>query len=65
MIYTVIDSFTNPVYGIMDYIRTQAFGYAKMGLGSALSWIYFTIILIVLGLLTLLFSKRMTYIENN
>ncbi len=65
MIYTIIDSFTNPTYGIMDYIRTQAFGYAKMGLGSALSWIYFVIILIVLGLLTLLFSKRMTYIENN
>jgi len=64
LIYTVIDSFTNPIYGIMEYIRIQAFGAAKIGYASALSWIYFIIILLILGICTWVFSKRITHLEN-
>lgn len=64
IVYTIIDSFTNPIYGIMDYIRNQAFGAARIGYASALSWIYFAVILLVLGLSSWIFSRRMTYLEN-
>ncbi len=63
-VYTVIDSFTNPLYGIMTYIQTQAFGYNRLGFGAALSWIYFLIILVMLGLVTFVMRKRMTYLES-
>lgn len=64
LVYTIIDSFTNPIYGIMDYIRTQAFGAARIGYASALSWIYFAVILLILGLSSWIFSRRMIYLEN-
>lgn len=62
MVYTIIDSFTNPTYGILNYIRTQGFGYNEMGFASAMSWIYFAVILVLLGVLSLIFIKRTTYI---
>jgi ABC-type sugar transport system permease subunit len=64
IVYTIIDSFTNPIYGIMAYIRNQAFGAARIGYASALSWIYFMVILLILGLSSWIFSRRMTYLEN-
>lgn len=64
MVYTIISSFTNPTYGIMHYIRLQGFGYARIGFASAMSWIYFAVILVILGVLTLIFAKRTTYIGS-
>jgi ABC-type sugar transport system permease subunit len=63
VVYTIIDTFTNPIYGVMNYIQTQAFSSGKMGYAAALSWIYFIIVIVVLGITTKIISKRVTYLE--
>ena len=63
VVYTVISTFTNPVYGIMEYIEAQGFSGAKYGYASALSWIYFVVVIVVLGLVTGILSKRVTYLD--
>jgi ABC-type sugar transport system permease subunit len=63
VVYTIIDTFTNPVYGVMDYIQTQAFSSGKMGYAAALSWIYFLIVILVLGITTKIIAKRVTYLD--
>lgn len=63
VVYTIIDTFTNPIYGVMEYIQKQAFSGGKMGYAAALSWIYFLIIIIVLGITAKILSKRVTYLE--
>ena len=52
-VYTFVDQFTNPKYGILDYIQEKAFSDANAGLGfsSAVSWVYFLVNMILLGLI--------------
>ena len=57
-VYTIIDSFTNPAYGMMDYVQKQMFSLNKMGYASAVSWVYFLILLIVMLCLFKITSKR-------
>lgn len=64
VVYTVISTFTNPTYGVMDFIQQKAFRKGQMGYASALSWIYFVIVLVVLGVTTGIISKRVTYLED-
>ena len=63
VVYTIIDTFTNPIYGVMEYIQGLAFSNGKMGYAAALSWIYFIIVIIVLGITSKIISKRVTYLE--
>ncbi len=60
-IYTVIDSFTRSSNSVMMYIDSV---YQKVGgpvLSSAMSWIYFLIVLILIGLVTALISGYVFY----
>jgi len=63
VVYTIISTFTNPIYGVMDYIQDKAFSSGQMGYASALSWIYFIIIIVVLGVVAGIISKRVTYLD--
>lgn len=63
-VYTVVDTFTNPAYGMLDYVEEQAFSYNKMGYSSAVSWVYFLIIFIILIVLFVTTSKKITYLNN-
>jgi len=63
VVYTVISTFTNPIYGVMDYIQDKGFSNGQMGYASALSWIYFIIIIVVLGIVAGIISKRVTYLD--
>lgn len=63
VVYTIIDTFTNPIYGVVDYIQSQAFNSGKMGYAAALSWIYFVIVLVFLGISASIISRRITYID--
>lgn len=62
-VYTIISTFTNPIYGVMDYIEDKAFSRSMLGYASALSWLYFVIIIVVLGVVTKIISKRVTYLD--
>lgn len=63
IIYTIVDSFSNPQYGLLRYIQKLAFTDNKIGLASAFSWIYFAIILIILGIVSAIITKRIHYLD--
>ena len=62
-LYTIIDTFTSPTNVVINYIREISFGRLDYSLASAMSWIYFVIIAIILGLVSwlLLGSKVIVY----
>lgn len=60
-IYTIIDSFTNPSYGMLAYVQKQMFSLNKMGYASAVSWVYFLILLVVMLCLFKVTAKRINY----
>lgn len=62
-VYTIISTFTNPIYGVMNYIESKSFSNSAYGYASALSWLYFVIIIVVLGVVTKIISKRVTYLD--
>ena len=60
-IYTVIDSFTSQSNAVMTYISTV---YDQAGgnvLSSAMAWIYFLIVLVIIGLVAALLSAYVFY----
>lgn len=63
MVYTVVDSFINPKYGMLNLIQTHAFSNNQIGYASALSWVYFLLVLILLGIVWLMFGKRVQYLD--
>lgn len=64
IVYTVVDTFTNPSYGVMAYVQQQGIQKNDMGFASAMSWVYFAVVLVFLGLITVVISKRIVYIEE-
>ena len=57
-IYTVVDSFTRSNNALVQYIRGVAGGsQMDYGLSSAMSWLYFLMISLCLGLIALIFVK--------
>lgn len=62
-VYTVIDSFSNPKYQILSYIQGLAFKGNRIGYASALSWIYFIIVAVIIGLIWIVLSKRIQYMD--
>jgi ABC-type sugar transport system permease subunit len=62
-IYTVIDSFTNPNNPVMLIIHETAFKNSEYGYASAMAWIYFAVILCILGVVAWIISRRVFYYE--
>ena len=59
--YSLIDNFTMSTNTTMNYIYEMAFGQFNYGLSSAMSWIYCSILTIVVGLSVWIVSKRVVY----
>jgi len=62
-VYTVIDSFTNPNNPVMHTIQQTAFVGSDYGYASAMAWIYFLIILVVLLIVGGIISSKVFYQE--
>ena len=62
VVYSIITTFTNPRYGIMSTIQTF-FDQGDHGFASALAWLYFAVIMLILGLVWLLIARRVNYLE--
>lgn len=62
-IYTVIDSFTSESNAVMAYISTVYEGTSPhpRELSSAMSWLYFLIVLVLIGLVTAIISAFVFY----
>lgn len=56
MVYTIVDSFTSTENVAMDYITDVVFGNYMISYGSALFWIYFFTVFLIVGLVFLLSS---------
>jgi ABC-type sugar transport system permease subunit len=63
-VYTLIDSFTNIDNEVIRYTIDSAFNNFRYGFGSAMSWIYFIAISVVIGLVFLLFRKSIYYANS-
>ena len=59
VIYTVIDSFTSNDNAVMSLMSETAFTKLQFSLASAMGWIYFAIIGLLLAVIAVLFSKFM------
>lgn len=62
--YTIIDSFTDSNNSMMRYFNLQAFGYIKFDYASAISWIYFSVVFLILGL-AFLFMRRFSGMNDS
>ena len=61
IIYTIVDSFTEPFNTTLDYIQEKALtGEFELHYGAALGIIYFLLIFAILGIV-LLWSRRLVY----
>jgi ABC-type sugar transport system permease subunit len=61
VVYTIIDSFYDN--NMTQMIQSAAFGRLDFGVSSAMSWIYFLVISIILVVSTYLISKRVFYYD--
>ncbi len=63
IVYTIVDSFTNPVNEIVTLIRDTAFTGAGFGVSMAMAVLYFLVILSILGIILKILSRWVFYQE--
>ena len=61
LIFTVIDSFTNPLNKVMERILVFQNQDINYGLASAMAWIYFVIVLAAVGIVAAVVNKFVYY----
>lgn len=64
VVYTVVDSFTASENGVMSLIQTTATTNLDYPLSYAMAWIYFLIVIVILGVVTWLISRKVFYYDN-
>lgn len=64
IIYTIVDSFTTTSGTVMNLINETTFTNLNISLGSAMGWIYFLIVGLILGLVTWIFSRFVFYYDT-
>lgn len=57
VVYTIVDSFTKPTNEIMTMIQNTAFETSFYGYSAAIAWIYFLVILFLLGVVAWIISR--------
>ena len=63
-IYTIVDSFTAYDNTVIVYIQNTMYSMGNYGLASAMSWIYFVLVIIVLGIVAYAGSKLVFYYDK-
>ena len=64
VVYTIVDSFFSSSNKALEYVQRTLFTNIKFGYGSALAWIYFTIISAILLLVVALISRKVFYYDK-
>lgn len=62
-IYTIIDSFTSANNELMQEIKNTIFSDVKYGYGSAMAWIYFVVITVIICIVGGIIGKRVFYMD--
>ena len=58
IIYTIVDSFTDPANPMMELFFNAAFKSNRFSLSAAMSWVYFIMIMLIIGAVFLFMRKR-------
>ena len=61
VIYTVVDTFISESNLVMEYVYELSFKNFDFGLSSAICWIYFTVIAVILAIVFAVINKRTFY----
>jgi len=64
VVYTIIDSFVNLNNSFMQYINSLGFTKLETGYAASLSWIYFAMVALVVGVVYFAISKVVFYNNN-
>ncbi|MBS4219222.1 sugar ABC transporter permease [Bacillus sp. FJAT-49711] len=59
-LYSIVNSFTKPDNGVMNHLLNVVFVSNNYAYGSAIGWLYFIFIFIVLGIVFLIFRRGLT-----
>lgn len=62
-VYTIVDVFTQPNNPLFRYTENLAFGQNQFGLASAMIWIYFIVVAVILAISGLVISRFVFYNE--
>ncbi len=62
--YTIVDTFTDYANPVMNNIYNTAFQKMDYGLSSAMAWVYFAVVLAILGIINWLLSKITFYMVD-
>ena len=63
LVYTITDSFTATNNGVMRQILDAVGERLDFDYSAALAWLYFLIIIVILGLVILIVNKKVTYLD--
>ncbi|HEY0827384.1 MAG TPA: sugar ABC transporter permease [Bacilli bacterium] len=61
MIYATIDTFTDPLNPMMDFLKNKIFSQFNFGYASALSWLYFLVAMIFIAVIIGIGRRFVTY----
>lgn len=62
-VYTIINSFINLKNPLILTIQNYLLSFSEFSFGSAISWIYFSLVLIIIAIVLTVLSKRVFYYE--
>jgi ABC-type spermidine/putrescine transport system permease subunit I len=63
VVYTIIDTFNNPSYGIGRAIGSPLSNNVPIGMAAAMSWVYFAIVALLLYLTYAIIARRVSYLD--
>lgn len=63
IIYTIIDFFCRSDNQVMEYIQNIMISKLQYDLSAAMSWIYFLCCMVIIGIISLIISKKVYYYE--
>lgn len=61
VIYTIVDILTQPSNAIMQQIQTMSFSSNRMGVASAMAWMYFLVMAVCMGIIYFIVSRYVYY----
>ncbi len=62
-VYTIIDSFVNVKNALIMTIQNYLISFSEFSFGSAISWIYFSIVLVIVGIVLGVISRKVFYYD--
>lgn len=63
-VYTIVDSFATEDNKLLEYIYEIGFNNTRFGLSSAMAWIFFAVLAVIVTVVLWAINKRIVYLNN-